>query len=91
MSAVAAVAASAGACAEMMVEQEKESIVMIENNAINFFIFLKPVVVSFYNGIAALVVKGSFAYVYDGWITSIIICAKVYKIVIPAKSCAWKD
>ena len=47
VSAVAAVAALAGACAETIVEQEKESIVMIENNAINFFIFLKPVVVSF--------------------------------------------
>ena len=47
VSAVAAVAALTGACAETMIEQEKESIVMIENNAINFFIFLKPVVVSF--------------------------------------------
>ena len=41
VSAVAAVAALAGACAETMVEQEKESIVMIENNAIKFLHILK--------------------------------------------------
>ena len=53
-----AVADFAGACAETMVEQERESIVMIENNAINFFICLKPVVVSiFIKAYIALIVK----------------------------------
>lgn len=46
-SAVTVVATLAGACAETMVEQEKESITMTENNAIDFFIFLESVAVSF--------------------------------------------